>query len=43
MAKVNYLGPAQPDSPIYKRGYTVNLNPKPPAKPPEKPAEKKEE
>jgi hypothetical protein len=45
MAKVTYEGPAAPDDPVFKRGYTINLvGGKPPAKKPaEKPVEKKGE
>jgi hypothetical protein len=37
MAKVTDLGAAKPDSKVFKRGYTINLNSgKSPAKPAEK-------
>jgi hypothetical protein len=42
MAKVTSLGAAKPDSEVFKRGYTINLNPtgKPAGKPAEKAPEK---
>lgn len=36
MAKVTNLGAAKPDSEVFKRGYTINLTPKPPKPQPEK-------